>query len=51
MTDVERAKARLQKEYERALKLAHVDDALCYALYHTWRYYDAMRKKRKEKVQ
>ena len=51
MTDVERAKARFAKEYERALKLAHVDDPLCYALYHTWRYYDAMRKKRKETIQ
>jgi propanediol dehydratase small subunit len=50
MKDVDRAKERLDKEYERAVKIAIVDDPLCFALYRTWRYYDSMRKKRKEKT-
>ena len=50
MKDIDRAIEKLKAEHERAEKIEFVEDPLCYALYHTWRYYDSMRKKRKEKA-
>ena len=39
----------LKREYEKATKNPTVYDPTCYALYHTWRKYDAERKKKGDK--
>lgn len=45
---IERAIERLRAEYERARKNPTVRKPLAYALYHTWRYYDAKEREKGE---
>ena len=40
---LEKAKKLLDEEYERAVRLAWVENPLAYALYHVWRTADAER--------
>ena len=40
---------RFLKNYDKALKNPIVRNPISYALYHTWRYYDAKRRKERER--